>query len=208
MQGEGLLAQYAHLFTTFQNEHFFLAVANDSITPRQIGTFLVQDAHYLRALADRLRDLAQLAEDGVARSILQEHARDADNLPDVAQQIVAQDLGLFEVAREDLRPPTRAYIEHQRRSVSDGVGQGMLSILPCYLFYPYFVTAIRSKASESQLLQKCLPFVSSEKQAHCWAEELLEVWNRIGPAEPSPEAESAFVLSAQFEAALLDTAMK
>lgn len=208
MESEALLGQYAHLFATFQNQHFFLAVANDTITSYQIGTYLVQDAHYLRALGDRLRDLAILVEGSAARSILQQHSRDADNLPGVAREIVARDLGLLALAREDLRLPTRGYIDHQRRSVCNGVRDGILSILPCYLFYPYFVTAIRTKTSDSELLQKCLPFISTVKQAHLWAEEMLEVWNRLGLADPSGEAETAFVLSAQYEAALLDMAMK
>jgi len=208
MESEALLGQYAHLFATFQNQHFFLAVANDTITSHQVGTYLVQDAHYLRALGDRLRDLALLVEDSAARSILQQHSRDADNLPGVAREIVARDLGLLELAREDLRRPTRGYIDHQRRSVCNGVRDGILSILPCYLFYPYFVTAIRTKTSDSELLQKCLPFISTVKQAHLWAEEMLGVWNYLGLAEPSGEAETAFVLSAQYEAALLDMAMK
>ncbi len=208
MEIDELLDRYGLLFATFKSQYFFLAVANDTITSLQIGTYFVQDAHYIRALGDRLRDLAQLVEDAAARSILQEHACDTENLPDLAQQIVARDLGLLDVAREHVRPPTRAYIDHQRRSVAQGVCEGILSLLPCYLFYPYFVTAISAKASDSELLQKCLPFISTLEQAHRWTEEISEVWNRIGPAEPLGGSETAFVLSAQHEAALLDMAMK
>jgi thiaminase len=208
METDELEARYGHLFAAFKSQLFFLAVANGEITSLQIGTYLVQDAHYIRALGDRLRDLAQLVTDTAARFILQEHARDAENLPDVAQQIVARDLGLLDLARESARPLTRAYIDHQRRSVGHGVREGILSVLPCYLFYPYFVTAIRAKAHDSELLQKCLPFFSTLEQAHRWTEEIFEVWNRVGLAEPLGESEAAFVLSAQYEADLLDMAMK
>jgi thiaminase len=208
MEIDELEARYGRLFATFKCQRFFLAVADGTITSRQIGTYLVQDAHYLRALGDRLRDLAQLVEEPTARSILQEHARDTENPPDVAVQIVARDLGLLDVARQHVRPPTGAYIDHQRRSVGHGVREGILSVLPCYLFYPYFVTAIRAKAHDSELLQKCLPFISTLEEAHRWTEEIFEVWNRVGLAEPLGESEVAFVLSAQYEADLLGMAMK
>jgi hypothetical protein len=67
---------------------------------------------------------------------------------------------------------------------------------------------MQAKASDSELLQKCLPFIATVKQAHRWTEEILEVWDYIGLADPSGEPEAAFALSAQYEAALLDMAMK
>jgi thiaminase len=208
MESEELLGRFAHLYGTFQNQQFFVAVANGTITPHQVGTYLVQDAHYVLALRDRLLDLARLVEDAGAQSILLQHSRDAGALPDVTRTIVARELGLPELVREGPRPPTCAYIDHQRRSVCSGVREGILSVLPCYLFYPFLVTAIRSKAPESETLQKCLRCVSTEEQAHRWADEIVEVWDRIGLAEPSAEPEAAFALSAQYEAALLEMAMK
>lgn len=208
MESKALLVHYADHFATFQRQDFFSAVANDTITPHQLGVFLIQDAHYLLALGNRLRELAQLAEDAEAKSILQQHSRDAENLPDVARRIVERDLGLPELAREVPRLPTRDYIDHQRRSVCNGIRDGILSILPCYLFYPYFVASIHSKAADSGLLQKCLQFISNEKQAHRWAEEILEVWNRTGLGEPSGETDAAFALSAEYEVALLAMAMQ
>ena len=203
-----LLDKYGHLFAPFKGHRFFLARAHGTITSLQIGTYLVQDAHYLRALGDRLRDLAQLVDDGGARSTLKAHARDADNLPDLAQQIVARDLGLLEIVSESPLPITNAYIEHQRRSVGHGVREGILSLLPCYLFYPYFVAVTRAKASESELVQKCLPFIATLERANLWADEILDVWNCASLVESRGDSESAFVLSAGYESALLEAAMK
>jgi hypothetical protein len=40
MDSETLLERYRHLFELFQNQRFFVAVANNEITPRQLGTLL------------------------------------------------------------------------------------------------------------------------------------------------------------------------
>ena len=97
MESAELLRRFAHLYATFQNQPFFIAVANGTITPHQVGTYVAQDAHYVLALRDRLLDLAQLVEDAGARTILRQHSRDAGALPDVTRKIVAQELGLPEL---------------------------------------------------------------------------------------------------------------
>src|SRR6266851_8400280 len=149
MESEEALRHYANLFRAFQKEQFFFAVGNNAIAPNEIGAYLVQDAHYLEALRDRLRDLAQLVEDPGAQSVLRQHSRDAEGLPAVARTIVERDLRLPELLHEGPDSTTRGYIDHQRQSVCSGGREGILSILPCYLFYPFFVRAIRSKVLDS-----------------------------------------------------------
>ncbi len=208
MESEEALRHYANLFRAFQKEQFFFAVGNNAIAPNEIGAYLVQDAHYLEALRDRLRDLAQLVEDPGAQSVLRQHSRDAEGLPAVARTIVERDLRLPELLHEGPDSTTRGYIDHQRQSVCSGGREGILSILPCYLFYPFFVRAIRSKVLDSEILQKCLPFISTEQQARRWVQQILGVGKHFGLANPLEEGETPFVRSARYEAAMLDMAMK
>ena len=183
MTEETLRERYRDSFEMYRSHQFFVRMAKGQVTPTQWGILLAQDARYLSAFGQRLRELADAVDNEAVKETLNRHHRDAASMSEVATGIVVTSLGLPEITHEELRGPTAAYIDHQYRSLRAGVREGMMSILPCYLFYPYFVVQVRRAAGRSEPLEKILAFVSTEQEAHRWAGEILKVWNVLGLAD-------------------------
>lgn len=207
MKHDEFTRHHEDLFTTFRDSRFFFALTNETIQPSQIARYLVQDAYYLEALRVRLSELAEMVDDPLAQATLREHGNAASSLPAVARRLVVEELKLPELLSEPHDKTTQAYIDHQRQCVCRDVREGLVSLLPCYLFYPFFASRIRSKAPELPMLNKCLSFVSTEQEADRWVEEILSVCDRCGLQKVAPSEEVAFASSAKFEAAMLEMAM-
>lgn len=115
---------------------FVLALAAGGLTPRQITTYLEQDALYLASYVQTCRTLATLADGHAERDLFRESARLAEEAERGMQDQLGTRLGLALQPEPPVLAATRDYRAHERAPDGDGHRLTLLAAAtPCTWVY-------------------------------------------------------------------------
>jgi thiaminase len=179
-------------------------VRSGTLATGQLALLLAQDGHYLTAFADRLDELSGLSAHNSSRSILNRHAEETRELSCAAVDFVRTILKCPHISDQPARPITHAYMNHLSFSVRLGLLQGLASVLPCYLFYPYFVKTARQGDVQSSAVQDWINWLPSPTATELWVTEITSVCELAEGNACRNDLDRLFVQSAQQEIRFLD----
>lgn len=189
-------------------EGFVSAVANDTLTERQLGIYLVQDIHYLEALAKNLYGLQAEFIDAHILEILGRHSSEALKTCSEMRRLIEEFPGLSTTASDPIRPTTYAYINHQRLCLEQGPRAGLWSLLPCYLFYPTFVREVIACKSERPFIRRWVESLPKYDGAILWKDEIEEIFLMVNVGPHDKGLERLFSISEHYEVMFLRMAYR
>jgi thiaminase len=182
---------------------FVSALAKDKLTERQLAIYVAQDVHYLQSLAGILLALRRAFTDPHILEVLSRHSADALKTCSDMQRLLVQTPGLSMWSHDPIRPTTYAYISHQRRCLRLGSRPCMWSLLPCYLYYPTFVRAVRNCSPKRPFIRAWLESLPHYSGTILWKDEIEEIFLTVNIGSRDESLEKVFSISEHYEVMFL-----
>jgi thiaminase len=190
-------------FRSLLVDGFVSAIENETLSERQLGIYLAQDIHYLKALAHTLGRMRDAFTDVDTRNTLGRHRAVASKSCSEMRRLFVEVPELAEMAADPVRPTTYAYINHQRLSLERGIRAGLWSLLPCYLFYPTFVYEVKNCKTKRAFIRKWRESLPKYDGTILWKHEIEEVFARVNPRRHDRALEKVFSISKYYEVMFL-----
>lgn len=180
-------------------EHPFLTgLTSGTLPPARFRYYLQQDAAYLDAYSQALRDLAAKAPRKDWAATLRRHANES----------ISEEKKL---PPAPMAPVNYAYVNHFRVAVAKGsFAEGLASLLPCYWIYQEVGRDLVKKGSKNAEYQKWIDNYAGEAYAKS-VREVLAMYNAEAPklsAAQRANARELFVLSSRYEYMFWDMAWR
>ncbi|MBL8238584.1 MAG: TenA family protein [Bryobacterales bacterium] len=177
---------------------FLTGLTDGTLPPERFRYYLQQDAAYLDAFAQALRDLAAKAPSREWAATLRRHANEA----------IAAEKKLPPAA---MAPVNYAYVNHFRVAVAKGsFAEGLAALLPCYWIYQEVGRELVRKGSRNPEYQKWIDNYAGEEYARS-VRQVLAMYDGLAPkltAAQRTRAKELFVLSARYEYLFWDMAWR
>jgi thiaminase/transcriptional activator TenA len=193
--------------------HPFLTGLSAGTLPKdRFQFYLVQDAQYLGAFADALRNVAAKAPRENWAAILRRHADDAVKVERKLHEGILTSYGIARDAqRAPMAPTTYAYTNHLAMAATRGsFGEGLAALLPCYWIYQEAGKELKKRGSRDAQYKRWIDQYASDDYAKVVA-EALDIMNQeadnLSPAERLRAVEW-FILSARYEYMFWDMAWR
>ncbi len=189
---------------------YLQGLADGSLPKASFQFYLIEDAKYLRAFGDALRELAKKAPRREWTAILNKHATEAI---DAERQLHQSLLASYGVSKSQgpMAPTNYAYTNHFRQAVERGTfAEGLAAMLPCYWIYWEAGKELVKRGSKDKDYQRWIDQYASESYG-ATVRQVLDMMNadaaRLTPAQRRRTIE-LFVISARYEYMFWDMAWR
>ena len=177
---------------------FLTGLTDGTLPPERFRYYLQQDAAYLDAFSQALRDLAVKAPRREWAATLRRHANEA---------IAAEK----KLPPAPMAPVNYAYVNHFRLAVAKGTfAEGLAALLPCYWIYQEVGRELVWKGSRNPEYQKWIDNYAGEEYAKS-VRQVLAMYDAQAPkltAAQLARTKELFVLSARYEYLFWDMAWR
>jgi thiaminase/transcriptional activator TenA len=177
---------------------FLTGLTDGTLPPERFRYYLQQDAAYLDAFSQALRDLAAKAPSREWAATLRRHANEA---------IAAEK----KLPPAPMAPANYAYVNHFRVAVASGsFAEGLAALLPCYWIYQEVGRELVRKGSKNPEYQKWIDNYAGEEYAKS-VRQVLAMYDAQAPkltAAQRARCLELFVLSARYEYLFWDMAWR
>lgn len=177
---------------------FLTGLTDGTLPPQRFRYYLQQDAAYLDAFSQALRDLAAKAPSREWAVTLRRHANEA---------IAAEK----KLPPAPMAPVNYAYVNHFRVAVASGTfAEGLAALLPCYWIYQEVGRELLRKGSKNPEYQKWIDNYAGEEYAKS-VRQVLAMYNAQAPkltAAQRARCRELFVLSTRYEYLFWDMAWR
>lgn len=189
---------------------YLQGLADGSLPKASFQFYLIEDAKYLRAFGDALRELAKKAPRREWTVTLNKHATEAIDAERQLHQSLLTSYGVSK-SPDAMAPTNYAYTNHFRQAVERGTfAEGLAAMLPCYWIYWEVGKELVKRGSKDKDYQRWIDQYASESYG-ATVRQVLDMMNaddaRLTPVQRRRAIE-LFVLSARYEYMFWDMAWR